>query len=157
MILTIKHNLFNINNTQFGPKSKNNIIESSDYYNIFYSDSLITLTNIYISIPILNIKLQYYFEKINIIFNKNENKNLLKNLVNIEKNILQKFASQFKNNQTPVFKIANNLNNELLKCVKKNRNHNYNLSQSKYETINVKISGIWKDAKNYGLIYKFLF
>jgi len=144
-------NNFNKNNLFLSEKQKNNILQGSDFYRLFYSDCDITLNGVYLNYEIVNINIQKYFNKIKCIFDETENKKTVLNIINIEKNILNLFKPIL--NRNPIFTIEEQLKQNFIKIFTE-KNTNY----GKYEKINIllKISGIWVDNENFGLTFRFL-
>ena len=144
-------NNFNKNNLFLSEKQKNNILQGSDFYRLFYSDYNITFNGVYLSYDILNIIIQKYFNKIKCIFDETENKQTVFNIINIEKSILNLFKPIL--NRKPISTIEEQLKQNFIKIFTE-KNTNY----GKYEKINIllKISGIWVDKEHFGLTFRFL-
>ena len=145
-------NNFNINNLFLSEKQKNNILQGSDFYRIFYSDLNVTLNGIYMGYNILNINIQKYFNKIKCVFDERENKKTVVDIIDLEKSILYLFQPILK--RRPINTIEEQLKQNFIKIFTE-KNTNY----GKYEKINIllKISGIWCDKENFGLTFRFLF
>ena len=142
---------YNDNNLFLSEKQKNTILQGSDFYRLYYSDENITLNGIYLNYIIVDINIQKYFNKIKCNFDSIKNKEEIKNILNIEKNILMKFKHFI--GKTPEYIIEDQLMQNFIKIFTEK-----NISYGNYSKINLilKISGIWVDNKNYGLTFRFL-
>lgn len=151
MILIINTNQYDENNIYFGEKSVNNIISNSYFYNIIYTNHLFTIHHLYIKFTLQDIFIEKYFNKFKISFknNNNINQETIYNLKHIENSIL----TTFNNNITKVTNLQEQLDNNTLKCVSKN-----NIITNYHSSLNfaIKISGIWKNYSEIGLIYKIM-
>lgn len=152
MHLTIRTNQFDIHNVMISDKTKNNIMNNSDFYRIYYSNEIFTLSGVCIFFSLNNILIEKYFNKIKCNFEENSiNKINVQKIKNIEKMILDKYDDI---NNKKVFRIEEQLSNKFLKLFDENI-----LTIGKYDTINfqLKISGIWSqsDTNEYGLTFRF--
>ena len=152
MHLTIRTNQFDIHNVMISDKTKNNIMNNSDFYRIYYSNENFTLSGVCIFFSLNNITIEKYFNKIKCNFEENSvNKTNVRKIKNIEKMILEKY-DDINNNK--VFRIDEQLSNKFLKLFDENI-----LNIGKYDTINfqLKISGIWSQSETneYGLTFRF--
>lgn len=149
-MIAINLNNFDVYNIIFGEKIKNNIIENSDFYNIHYSTELFTLNNLTLYFDLENTIVENYFNKYKCMFNYNTTNNVsLYKLVEIEENILKKFPTSKKK----VFKLKNQIEKNNFKIFSKKQ-----LTNNKYNTLKLilKISGIWENENECGIIYKFI-
>ena len=71
MYLTIKANEFDQNNILINNKTKNNIMNNSDFFRILYSDDKITFNGIYIHFILENLNIEKYFNKVKCCFQNN--------------------------------------------------------------------------------------
>ena len=127
------------NNIYFSDIIKNTVIENGKFIRLIYSSSSVILNGIYINIPFIINKSscnKYYFNFCDV----NDCK---KNLLNIEKLVLNKYNTQ----KNKIYKLAQQLDQNTIKLF--NYIENYN-------KIILKISGLWEDENNYGLTYKFI-
>ena len=152
MHLTIRTNQFDIHNVMISDKTKNNIMNNSDFYRIYYSNEHFTLSGVCIFFSLNNITIEKYFNKIKCNFEENSiNKTNVQKIKNIEKMILEKY-DDINNNK--VFRIDEQLSNKFLKLFDENI-----LNIGRYDTINfqLKISGIWSQSETneYGLTFRF--
>ena len=152
MHLTIRTNQFDIHNVMISDKTKNNIMNNSDFYRIYYSNENFTLSGVCIFFSLNNITIEKYFNKIKCNFEENfVNKTNVQKIKNIEKMILEKYDDI---NNKKVFRIDEQLSNKFLKLFDENI-----LNIGRYDTINfqLKISGIWSQSETneYGLTFRF--
>jgi hypothetical protein len=152
MHLTIRTNQFDIHNVMISDKTKNNIMNNSDFYRIYYSNENFTLSGVCIFFSLNNITIEKYFNKIKCNFEENSiNKTNVQKIKNIEKMILEKYDDI---NNKKVFRIDEQLSNKFLKLFDENI-----LNIGRYDTINfqLKISGIWSQSETneYGLTFRF--
>ena len=125
---------------------KNTVIENSKFIRIIYSDKLVTTNGIYIIIPFQDIRIDNNFNnKYKCSFDIEKNKQLLKQINDIEKLILNKVV--LSKNKAKTYKLSENIYNGNIKVF----NETDNISN-----IILKISGIWEDNYSYGLTYKFI-
>lgn len=150
MILSIDKEQFHISNICFGEKNKNNIIDNSNFYGITYTNELFTVHHLYIHFQLRNIYVEKYFNKYKIVL-KDENSNaaVLDGLADIEDDILTLFDVGMVYNT----KLHEQIFNNNLKFVSNN-----NLDRKSFSTANflLKISGIWENGREIGLIYKII-
>ena len=138
MIIYTKIDSYNKNYIFFGDSTKNTVITNGKFIRIIYSNEICSLNGLYILVPLSNIK------KINSNTCSINNNNLcIKNLCNIEKDILDKYHS----NKTKEYKLQEQLNKNIIKIF----NFKNNLKK-----IIIKISGLWEDDNSCGLTYKFI-
>ena len=145
-------NKFNKNNLFLSEKQKNNILQGSDFYRLFYSDSNITLNGVFLKYTIININIQKYFNKIKCVFKETENEKTIKSIIKLEKIILNLFGPLL--DRIPVYTIEEQLKQNFIKIFTEK-----NTIYGKYESVNIllKISGIWVDNEKFGLTFRFLF
>jgi hypothetical protein len=144
-------NKFDKNNLFLSEKQKNNILQGSDFYRLYYSDFNITLNGIFLNYDIKNINIQKYFNKIKCMFDGKENIKSVNNIINIEKNILLVFKSIL--NRQPIYTIEEQLKQNFIKIFTEK-----NADYGNHEKINIilKLSGLWVDKENFGLTFRFL-
>jgi CRISPR/Cas system-associated protein endoribonuclease Cas2 len=148
MLLIINYKQFNNNYIDYGDKNNNNIINNSYFYSITYSNSLFSINYLYIEFKLNNINVENYFNKYKITINNFEiNKEYIDFLISMEKQILNKFSI----NQKHIMKLSEQLRHNNLRGL-----CNYNIENKKYNLLNflIKISGIWENNNEIGLIYK---
>ena len=149
MFLLIKD--YDKNKLILSEKQKNNILSGSDFYRIYYSDEDTTLNGIYLQYNIKNINIQKYFNKIKCIFNNEKNDETIISILELEKNILDKFEPFLKKKKEYI--IQDQLKQGFIKIFTEK-----DIVYGKYKDINLilKISGLWVQENNYGLTFRFL-
>lgn len=147
LVATIKIEEFNGYYVLFGEKTKNNIIDNSEFCNIQYSTPIFTLNNIILTFHLHEVFIENYFNKYKCNLNQ-YNTHIIDSLKLIEQNILFKYQSK----KQPIFKLSEQLDKKHMKLFS-----NIHLINSLYKNVCVmlKISGIWENEKEYGIIYKF--
>jgi len=88
MNLTIDIDEFNDNNIIFMEPVKNTVMDDSNFIRILYSNSLFTLSGIFIKIKLNLINMDKYFNKFKCGFDYDENKKVIDKISNIETYIL---------------------------------------------------------------------
>lgn len=151
MFLTIPIQLYEHEYIIFMDKEKNIILNNSYFTKILYSPQSITITGLSI---ILNLKL---FNVNNVQYNKNikcignlvnsiENNNTIKQLFEIEQNILENYNRHFCLNKTHVYMIYNSFYGGSFKI--------YEIINKNTDTFIFRISGIWESNNEIGITYK---
>tara|TARA_B100000424_G_C22927908_1_gene493618 strand:- start:938 stop:1357 length:420 start_codon:yes stop_codon:yes gene_type:complete len=137
MIIYTQIDTYNKNYLFFGDIIKNTVITNGKFIRIIYSNTVYTLNGLYILIPLNNIK------KINSNTCSINNNSFIKNLCNIEKDILDKYHSS----KTKQYKLQEQLNKNIIKIFN---------SKNTFKKIIIKISGLWEDDDSFGITYKFI-
>ena len=92
MFIALNTQQFNKNNTIISERTRNNVIDDSYFYRFYYSDDYFNTNGIFIKFNIKDIKVEKYYNKLKCIFKNNQyNNNIIKNIINIEEQILEKF------------------------------------------------------------------
>ena len=147
MNLTIDIDEFNDNNIIFMEPVKNTVMDDSNFIRILYSNSLFTLSGIFIKIKLNLINMDKYFNKFKCSFEISKNKYIIDNLSLIESKILEKINI---NKKIPCKKIQEQLNSGNIKLFTEM------ISNTIPELFIIKISGIWETEFEYGITYKFM-
>lgn len=149
MLILIPIYKFELNKVLLDEKTKNNVINDSYFYRLFYSDVHITFNAIYLLFELNNIKIEKYFDKIKCLFTYEENETMINEIVNIEKQILNKCKTDIL--CEPTYRIEDQLHNNFIKI------NESNVELNKYSTKKfiLKISGIWQTEPNIGLTFRF--
>ena len=143
-IVLTKHQ-FNKKNIYFYEPIENTIIENSKFIKIIYSNEHLILNGLFILLN-LNIKnIENYFKKVKLNYDIQENKDILYNIYQIEREILNSYEKSCKKK---IYNIFETLNTGYIKI--------YPINDSTIENIILKISGIWESESEYGLTFKFL-
>jgi hypothetical protein len=153
MYLTIPTTDFEINNVIISDKSKNNIIENSFFYRMYYSNSVFSTNGIYIKFNLYDLDVEEYYSKIKCNFSRYDERNKLaiRQLTNIEHQILKNYIQL---TQHPVYTIREQLINYYIKLYHKDTNRI--IGRSSKLTIILKISGLWLTNKEHGLTFRFI-
>jgi len=154
MFLTIGSSQFESNNIIINNKTKNNIMSNSDFYRILYSDDIVSMNGIFIHFFLKNINIDKYFNKVKCCFsNSLENNKTIKELLNIEKNTLEKLNYTMPYYK-PVYRMQEQLHNHFIKIY--NESH-IKLGNHTEIIFMLKISGIWssEQSKTYGITFRF--
>lgn len=138
---------YNKNNICFGEKQKNTIIWNSFFIKIIYSTEELTMNGLFFKLDLEEIKIIKDYNKFKISFNVPLNIDIVQKIELIEKTILHKISIT---NKTPRLSIYEQFKNGLLKI-----NLNNDILNEDFHLI-LKISGIWENANEYGLTFKFL-
>ena len=150
MNIVIDINDFNKDNIYLQESVKNKIIDDSNFIKIIYSTKFFALNNLYISFNLQIIQIDQYFNKYKIIFNVKNNIKYINQLKLIEESILDKVIID----KRPVYKLHEYISLGNIKIFK----DNLKINQYKHldNELIIKISGIWENEYEYGLIYKFI-
>jgi len=148
MYLAINLEDFSPHFVMLSEKTRNNVMNNSDFYRLYYSDTLHNSNSLYIYVNLRDVSMSKYFNKLKASFLNNKNKIIINKLQFIERSILNLFADKKK---TPVYRISEQLNNKFIKIF----GGNCFTNEDKSIQIILKISGIWSDSKQYGLTFRF--
>jgi hypothetical protein len=153
MYLTIPTKEFEINNVIISDKSKNNVIEHSFFYRMYYSNCLFSTNGIYIKFNLYDLEIEEYYSKIKCNFSRynEKNKSTMRELINIEHQILKNYIQL---TQHPVYTIREQLMNYYIKLFHKDANKI--MGKISKLTIILKISGLWLTNKEHGLTFRFI-
>ena len=149
MLVLIPIYKFDISKVLLDEKTKNNVINDSFFYRLFYSDINITFNAIYLLFELNNIKVEKYFDKIKCLFTYEENETMINEIVHIEKNILSKCNTDI--NKRTTYRIEDQLQNNFIKI----NESNAEINKYKTKKFILKISGIWLTEPNIGLTFRF--
>lgn len=146
MALTIEN--WNEYYVLFGEKIKNKIIEKSDFCNLFYSTEYGTFNNIILSISFKNVIIENYFNKYKCSFDSINNP-LIQQLIDVEEQILNKYNKPKQKN----YKLRQQFK---YNCFKFFSTKHYAKQRKIQFDVYIKLSGIWENEQECGLIYKFM-
>lgn len=127
--------------------SKKNILMDGTFTKLMFMNEWFTMNGIYISFPIYvqNIEINPTMgQKHTITFSVNTHLDLIEKIEALERAILSKYSSH----KVPTYNINYSLRMGVFKLYKENKMMHKNTGFA------LKISGIWENAKNYGLSYK---
>ena len=146
MYIVINAADFNVNHVFFQSKVKNTIMDNSDFIRMMYSPPLCSLNGVFIYFRLNIINIDKSFNKYKCKIDDTCEKESILSICEIERNIMNR-ANII--NKTPIYRIADQLNNGFLKIF------NDNATKENNEFI-LKIYGIWENMHDYGLTYKFI-
>tara|TARA_Y100001970_G_C14239637_1_gene864084 strand:- start:1349 stop:1840 length:492 start_codon:yes stop_codon:yes gene_type:complete len=153
----IAENIYNINtnNIIICDPIKNSVMQYSNFYKIIYTNELISLNGLYILFDLNKVNIN----KEKIIFNYNDNKDVVDKIDFIENYILKLNFT----NKNKVFKITELFNNGYIKyCYNDyainniNNNINNNNNNNIKKSLILKISGLWETKDNIGVTFKII-
>lgn len=150
MYLSIDYMKFDKRFIMLSSRTKNNIMENSDFYRVYYSDEMHNSNGLYLFFTLKNINLTKYFNKLKCSFDKNKNQNIIHTFTLIEKEILKLCPDK---NTKPINRIGEQLENGFIKIFAESPN----VSMGPNTSCNflLKISGIWNNDKKHGLTFRF--
>ena len=132
--------------------SKKNILMDGMFTKLIFMNEWFTMNGIYLSFPI---KVQHVEinpmmgQKHTIFFSVHDHLDLIQKIEVLEKSILSKYLPS-ENTKTPMYNISYSLQMGFFKIFKESK-----LLQKK-TGFALKISGIWENAKNFGISYKIM-
>jgi len=148
MFLAVSPSQFNIYHIMISEKTKNNVMEGGDFYRLYYSDNDSNSNGVFICFTFKDVYIEKYFNKVKCSFDENSNNEIIRQLKQIEKNIINCSRSQGKT----TFRIEEQLNHNFIKIFTEN---NINFGKNKNINIVLKISGIWNNYDSCGLTFRF--
>ena len=143
MDLSVPLDKFDIDYIYFGESVTNNVILNGIFNRIYYSNNNFTINGLSISCKFNDIKIERYYNKYKLSFNKEKNMLDLNRIHLLEKDILSKIYIQGK---TPIYKLEEQLKYGSIKI---------NDYINDLNILNLKISGIWQSKTNYGITFRF--
>jgi len=158
-------------NIYFCDPIKNNVLQDGNFIRILYFTENVSLNGIYLLIPLKNVSVERYYNKVKYLFDLDENREIIEKIKGIEETILSKIASysHFINNKSPQFNIYDNF---IHQNIKMHMNNNTFMDSSASSSLTppsspksnthfhlhnsfiLKISGVWSTEQQYGLTYK---
>ena len=154
MNLAIKTNEFDPHNIIISEKTKNNVMNESDFYRLIWSNEYCATNGIFIYFNLESVHIEKYFNKIKCVFaNNNENQKTITYIKSIERLILNKFKND--KNKDMSRRIYEQLENGFIKLYPQSEDITY----KEYSNLKflLKISGIWSsnDNNSFGLTFRF--
>lgn len=131
--------------------SKKNILMDGTFTKLIYMNEWFTMNGIYIAFPIhvLNVEVNPMSgQKHTIHFSVNDHIDLLEQIEHLERSILAKYCPG--SNVVPMYSLQYSLRMGYFKIFKESK------FLPKNTGFALKMSGIWENAKNYGLSYKIM-
>jgi len=136
----------------FSEKTKNNVLSGGDFYRLYYSDEESTFNGVYIGLTFKRVVIEKYFNKIKCCFSKEDNAQIVGRIKAIEKDILRKTPGGSR--KRPVYRIEEQLNSNYIKLF---TDTHPSYGSATEATLMLKISGIWSNANECGLTFRFFF
>lgn len=136
----------NINYVFFQDAVKNTVMDEGKFSRLLYSNSLFTLSGLFVAFHIKVLTTEKLFNKFKCLLDKTLNQSEIMQVSALEKELLYK-ASLLLNlhGKSPVYRIGEQLNNGVMKVFN---------DRSKLDMYVLKIYGIWETENEYGLTYK---
>jgi hypothetical protein len=167
MNIVLSESQFNIENIYFMEPIVNTIMDNSMFIKIIYSNQLITLNGLYLTMNIKVNNSELYFKKIKFTYDlKNSHNNMILNkLYNIEAYLLDKYTCNktkktilydtLKYGMIKIFPNQLNIHNNSINTLStSNTSHNQQNDYKSTTDFILKISGIWENDTEYGVTYK---
>lgn len=153
MYSSIETKNFNPHFVMLSNKTKNNIMDNSDFYRIYYSDQLHNSNGIFLFFVLKDINISKYFNKLKCSFKKEKNLDIIKSFTMIERNILDLCPESKHGRSRPIYRIGEQLDNCFIKIFAESPTVSYGKTPE-YNFL-LKISGIWSNEKKHGLTFRF--
>ena len=140
---------YNNNNIHFLDSKKNTLMDGK-FTKLLYSNKYFTTISLYLDITlnILLLPTNIANKTITRIEKNSNNNNIIKKLYKLEEDLLNQYLLLSKIDKKKNFILNNSLVNGIIKIYKK-ENKNFN-------SVVLKISGIWETEKEIGITYKFI-
>ena len=148
MYLAINLEDFSPHFVMLSEKTKNNVMNNSDFYRLYYSDCLHNSNGLYIYFTLQDLTISKYFNKLKASFDNSKNQTLIHKLQQVERKILNLFPNKRKE---AIHRISEQLNNNFIKIF----GEHTNFDKNKPFPVILKISGMWSDISQYGLTFRF--
>jgi hypothetical protein len=152
MFLAITPKQYDPHFIMLSEKTKNNVLNGGDFYRLYYSDEEATYNGLYVAFALQNTTVEKYFNKIKCCFSQKENRQVIEAIKGIEKSILAQAPDA--ENKHSVHRMEEQLNNDYIKLFTE-VHPNYG-SAARLELL-LKVSGIWSNANEYGITFRFFF
>jgi len=152
MYLALNYMEFDKHFIMLSKKTRNNIMDNSYFYRIYYSDENHNSNGLYLSFSLKNVILTKYFNKLKCSFNKSDNIGIIHSFTLIEKQILE-LVENFNPKSKTAFRIGEQLDNCFIKIFADIPQ--VTLGNIKNCDLLLKISGIWSNEKKHGLTFRF--
>ena len=131
-------------------KIKNNVINNSYFYRIYYSTDKFTSNGLVMTFNITYDKIEKYFSKIKIVFREILNDKVISRLIKIENELLDSLNIKCKNRKN---QIKEQITHGYLKIIPDLK---LELCDTKDIQVIIKISGFWESKDEYGITFRCL-
>lgn len=133
-------------------ETKKNIIIDGKFTKIMYSDQFISFNGLFIFFPLQHNKIDKLNNKNIFYFNIQQNSVLLKQTIDMEKQMIEKYMNEYNISKKIVLSLNNQLNTGKFKLYNEMNKINKHMNSN----IVLKISGIWETEDEIGIAYKFI-
>jgi hypothetical protein len=154
MFITMKPDMFEINDIYYCKSIKNKIMTGGTFTRIIYSNELVSMNGVHLIFTLNGRTQEIYNNKFKFICDTDEKtRSIIQLLQLIEHDILKE--RYFKNKQIN-YKLKEQFHSGFFKFFQsKSHVKTTNDTHSKAVLFSLKISGIWSTDDNYGITYKF--
>jgi hypothetical protein len=152
MFIGIETSQYINSNVVFSDKNPNNIMDNGYFYRILYSDTFYKSTGLIVYFEFNTVSIENYFNKIKCYINKENNKIIIKELVDIEKSLINTFAKNQSITLKPSYILSKQLNNDFIKIFSEKHQE---IGRRKNIKLILKISGIWTNLTEFGITFRF--
>ena len=146
MFLAFKNKPIQISNLIISEKKKNNIINDSFFYRIYYATNNFISNGIVVNYNFSIYNTETFYKKTKLNFKEKDNIHNIQNIIYVENQLL----SYFNSPKTKKFLLKEQLKENNLKI--QNTNSSLNLTNL---NLVLKISGFWETQSEIGLTYRF--
>ena len=154
MTCVLTFSQFNNHYLLFNNRIKNNVVENSNFIGLNYSTNHVTLNNMSFLFHIEDNTIETYFNKYKCDFkNTTHNQSIVQQICMLEKNILHKYNHY--TNSKPCYKLLDQISNNNRLKITHFHNKTVNCGTNKKTQFILKVSGLWENKEEYGIIYKF--
>lgn len=150
---------YNLQNVYFCEPIKNTIMNEGMFIRILYSTPNFVLNGVNVILPLNDVHVEKYYNKLKCSFNMNHHKDLTEQIRIMEESILNKMNIK---NKIIHYKIYDQIKNGNIKIFSENNDkglqhqQNKQIYQNNSNMFMLKISGIWETDTHIGLTYKFI-
>lgn len=149
MILSINLSDYSISNIHLCESISNTVITNGNFTRILYSQEHFTMNGIHLNIIFDKCNIECMNNKYRCIIDNKKNISVINKIIEIENNILNLVNNTSKNK---VYNLTQQLNTGFIRLfIEKDI-----LNTKGNNCFILKIAGIWEDAENYGITYKFI-
>ena len=152
MFIGIDTSQYMNDNLIFSDKNPNNIMDNGYFYRIYYSYTFYKSTGLILYLEFTNVVIENYFNKIKCYINKDFNNAKIKELVNIEKSLMNTFIKNRDTHLSPSYILSKQLNNDFIKIFSDKQQ---DVGRKKNIQLILKISGLWTNQTQYGITFRF--
>jgi hypothetical protein len=138
-----------VHNCMYSYKIKNNVVENNYFYNMTYSNDKYTLSNLYIFVPLTGFNVEKQGDRYILKYDLEQNKELIYQLKTIEEQILL----QCRISKTPNYKLYKQFQKQAFNVFTA-ACHFKTIGGNTVNGIYIKMTGLWENETDYGLVYK---